>query len=88
MVLDSLLVFWKLTVLSFFLHGPFVVKYADSAYQRDFFLCETLVHQYTHQIRRIRVTAKNFRFKSTLFFNPLFFLRASVSSLLNKESKV
>ena len=78
MALDSLLVFWKLTVLYFFLHGLFVVKYADLGFQRDFFLRRTLVLP----------TVKNFRFKSKLFFNPLFFLRASVSSLLNKDSKV
>ena len=40
---DSLLVGWKLTVLLFFFRqGLFVLKYADSSNQRDFFLHRSL----------------------------------------------
>ena len=43
--LDSLLIDGKQTVLSFFLHGSFVLKYADSSNQRDYFLHVLLVNE-------------------------------------------
>ena len=41
-IIDSFLVDRKLTVLSFFLHNSFVLKYADSSNHGDFFLHSSL----------------------------------------------
>ena len=43
LTIDSLLVDWKLTGLSFFLHGTFVLEYTDLSNQRDFFHYSSLV---------------------------------------------
>ena len=45
--IDSLLVDWKMIVLSFFLHGSFVLKYYENSFnQRDFFFHGSLVYKF------------------------------------------
>ena len=71
LIIDSLLVDWKRTVLSFF--SSRLIRAANMS-------------KWSNQISRIRVTVKNLRNKSKLFFfNTLLFLRASVSSRLIKD---
>ena len=81
LTIDSLLIDWKLTVLYFFLHGFFVLKYADSSNRRGFFLHGSLV------LRICPIESVNTRDYQTLsqqeqtFFlqSSSLFLRASVS---------
>ena len=75
MAIDSLLEDWKLTALSFFLHGSFVLRYADSSNQRHFFLCGSFV---------LGIYPTNLRNKSKLFQCSSLFVLAFVSSLLHK----
>ena len=83
----SLLIDWKLTALSFFLHGLFVLKYAKSSNQRDFFSRFTCFSNMSNQNSRIRVTAKKpLQQEQTFFLQCSFLFHTSVSSLLNKES--
>ena len=56
-IVDSLLVDWKLTV---FFHDLFVLKYADSPNQRDFFSRFNRSTNMLNQINRLRVTVKTF----------------------------
>ena len=88
--IDSLVVYWKLTVLSFVLHGSFVLKYADSSNQRDFFLHSSLfLRVCSIKSANTRDRKKNFATRANFFLLcSSLFLRASVSSLLNKESMV
>ena len=55
---DSLLVDWKLTFLWFFLYNSFVLKFAGSSNERDFFSRFTRSKSMSNQIIRIRVTPK------------------------------
>ena len=41
--INSLFVDWKQTILSSFVHGSFVLDYADSSDERDFFLHGLLI---------------------------------------------
>ena len=81
---------WKLTVLSFFLHGSFVLEYTDSSNQRYIFLRGsgfTRSTNMSNQISRIHVTAKNlcnkskpFFFHALLFFPRVCFLSTKIKS--------
>ena len=75
MAINSLLEDWKLTALSFFLHGSFVLRYADSSNKRLFFLCGSFV---------LGIYPINLRNKSKLFQCSSLFVLAFVSSLLHK----
>ena len=74
--MDSLLVDWKLSVLSYFLHGTLVLKYADSSDQRDFFLHGSFVLEIC-LIKSVEYgwLHKNLRNKSKLFLKVLFLPR-------------
>ena len=48
--IHSLLADWKLIVLSLFLHGLFVLEYADLFNQREFFFMFTHSTNMSHQI--------------------------------------
>ena len=77
----------KLTILSFFFHDLFVLKYAHSSNQHHIFLHRLLVLLIC-PIKLVKYTwpQKNLRNKRKLFYcNPLFLLE-TVSRLLNKES--
>ena len=87
--IDFLLVDLKLTALSFFLLGSFVLQYVDSSNQRLFSSRFTRSTNMSNQISRICMTTKNLCNKSKLFFfnAPSLFLYASVSMVyLNEES--
>ena len=66
--IDFLLVDWKLTVFPFFLHGLFVVDYAESSNERDIFARFTRSTNMPKQISRLRVTEK----KANYFYSMLF----------------
>ena len=91
--INSLLVDLKLTVLSFFLHGSYFLKYADSSNYRDFFLHGSLVllmspikYRLNSLISRIRVTAKKpSQLDKTSFF---FFQFSSLPARLFLVSKI
>ena len=71
--IDSSLVDGKLTVLSFFLHRLFVLQYAESSNQRNFFLQSLLVLRLmSNQISRIRVITKKPLQQEQNFFYMLF----------------
>ena len=81
---------WNLTLLSFFVCGPFVLKYADSSNPRDFssrFTCST---NKSNQNSRLRGTGKKpSQQEQTLFLQSSFlFLRAFVSYLLNEKAMI
>ena len=86
--IDSLLVDWKLTGLPYFLHGLVVLKYADSSDQHDFFLCGSLALRIC-PIKSVEYAwpQKPLQQEQTFFLQcTSLFLRASVFSLLNKQS--
>ena len=68
-----LLLDWKLTVLSFYLHGSFVLKYSDSFNQSNFFLHGSLVPRIC-PIKSVEYAwpQKNLCNKSKLFSSILF----------------
>ena len=84
-IIDSLVVEYKLTVLSFFSSQFIFLEYTDSSNQRDFFSSRlTRAENMSIQISRIRVTPKKTSEQEQAFFLQCssLFLRASVSSLL------
>ena len=66
---------WKRTVLLFFLHGPFVLKYTDSSNQRDFFFMVNSFYKYIQGSQSNTRDCKNFRRRANSFFqcSSLFF---------------
>ena len=70
--MHSLLIDWKLTVVSFFLHGLLVLKYADSSNQRHFFLRGL----FALEIRRVRLQMNTHDCKKALQQEQLFFFDA------------
>ena len=88
--IDSLLIDWKLTFLSFPLHGSFVPQYADSSDQRDIFLhghsiCEYVQSNQSNTRHRKRTWSQE---QTVSLQSFSLFLHASVSSLLNKKRMI
>ena len=83
-------VYWKLTILSLFLHGLFFLKYADSSIQYEFFFTGHSFHEYAQSNQsNTRERKKASQQEQTFFLQCSFlFLRLSVSGLLSKEFMV
>ena len=83
--INFFLVGWKLTVLSVFLHGSLVLKYADLSNQRDFFVHGSFLVESNQANTRDR--KKPSQQKQTFFLQSFsLFLGLFVSNLLNKTT--
>ena len=79
--IDSVLVDWKLTILSFFLHSSLILKYANSLYQCDFFrhclLVLEIQYLQSNQSNK-RDRKKTFATRANFFSSMLFFFSSRV----------
>ena len=90
LIIDSLLVHWKLTVFYFF-SARFVCSKICRFVQSARLFSSRFTHStnMSYQISQIRVTSKNFATKVNFFLQrSSLFLGASVSRLISKQSNV